>query len=82
MLKPMDYSFLRGKIVENCKSASAFARKLGISRQSLSYKLNNKTSFTQEQISMSIEILSLTEEETMKCFFLPLKVEKTSTSLR
>lgn len=69
MKRPMNYSFLRGKIVEVCGSNTVFAEKLGISTQELSNKLNNKSSFTQEQIDEAIVILSLNECELRKCFF-------------
>lgn len=79
MKQLMDYSFLRGKIIEKSKSISVFAKQLGISNQELSNKLNNKSSFTQEQIGKTIDILGLNENETCKCFFCTLKVEKNST---
>ena len=69
MSKTMNYSFLRGKIVEVCGSNTVFAEKLGISTQELSNKLNNKSSFTQKQIDESIVILSLGECELGKCVF-------------
>lgn len=69
MKRNMNYSFLRGKIVEVCGSNNAFAEKLGISTQELSNKLNNKSSFTQEQIDEAIIILSLNSSEVVKCFF-------------
>lgn len=77
---PMDYSYLRGKIIENCKSNYAYAKKIGISNTELSNKLNNKSSFTQKQISDSIKILNLNENDIMKCFFYPLGVENNSTN--
>lgn len=76
----MDYSYLRGKIIENCKSNCNYAKKIGISNTELSNKLNNKSSFTHKQICDSIQILNLTENDITKCFFLPLKVEKNSTN--
>lgn len=66
----MDYSFLKGKIVEKCGSQTEFAKRLNLSNQNLSSKLNNKTKFSQEEISLTIEILSLNDEELKKCFFM------------
>ena len=65
----MNYSFLRGKIIENCGNLKNFAQKLEISKQELSNKLNNKSSFSQFQIQKAIEILNLNNEEVAKCFF-------------
>ena len=66
----MDYSYLKGKIVEKCGSQTNFAKQLNLSNQSLSAKLNNKVKFSQEEISLTIEILSLNDEELKKCFFM------------
>lgn len=77
----MDYSFLRGKIISICQNNNVFAEKLGISKQELSYKLNNKSSFTQEQVYNSIQLLSLNDEEVIKCFFCAYGVENNSTQV-
>lgn len=77
-MKHYDYSKLKGRIKERFLTQSEFAKKLGISDASLSYKLNNKTVFDQDQIQDSIEIFDLTAQETMDYFF-TLKVDKKST---
>lgn len=77
-MKHYDYSKLKGRIKECFLTQSEFAKKLGISDASLSYKLNNKTVFDQNQIQDSIEIFDLTAQETMEYFF-TLEVEKKST---
>lgn len=66
----MNYSFLRGKIVEKCSTQANFAQKLGISLQELNKKLNNKGYFSQNQMYDAVEILDLNDEEFKKCFFL------------
>ena len=38
-----NYGFLKDKITQVCKTQANFAARLGISKQSLSNKLNNKT---------------------------------------
>lgn len=65
----MDYSFLKGKIVERLGSQEKFAKELGISKQCLSVKLTNKGSFTQTQMAKIIKILNLNETELKLCFF-------------
>lgn len=77
-MKEYDYSKLKGRIKECFSTQYEFAQKLGISETSLSYKLNNKTVFDQDQIQDSIQIFNLTPQETMDYFF-TLKVDKTST---
>lgn len=77
-MKQYDYNKLKGRIKECFSTQSEFAQKLGISDTSLSYKLNNKTVFDQDQIQESIEIFNLTPKETME-FFFTLEVDKKST---
>ena len=74
-----DYSFLRGKIIENCGTLANFAEKLGVSKQCLSDKLNKKGCFSQVQMEKTISILNLSEGDVLKCFFNASKVEKKST---
>ena len=78
-MKQYDYSKLKGKIRECFSTQSEFAQKLKISDTSLSYKLNNKTVFDQDEIQESIEIFNLTPKETMDYFF-TLQVDKKSTN--
>lgn len=64
-----NYVYLKDKISKKFGSQNNFANALGISYQELSSKLNNKTSFTQEQVYKCINLLSLNETETIACFF-------------
>ena len=80
-MKQYDYSKLKGRIRESFPNQSEFAEKLEISDASLSYKLNNKKVFNQDQIQRAIEILNLTAQETMDYFF-TLKVDKISTKVK
>lgn len=79
-MKRYDYSKLKGRIKECFSTQSEFAQKLGISNTSLSYKLNNKTVFDQDQIQDSIQIFNLTPKETLDYFF-TLEVEEKSTKI-
>ena len=72
----IDYSFLKGKIVEKVGSCAVFAEKLGITKVELSRKLNNSSKFTQDQILLSKQILNLSEAEVDRCFFAEKNVEK------
>ncbi len=78
-MKRYDYSKLKGRIKECFSSQSEFAQKLGISDASLSYKLNNRKAFDQEQINKAIEIFNLSAQETMDYFFTK-QVDKISTN--
>ncbi|BBB91017.1 MAG TPA: DUF739 family protein [Methylomusa anaerophila] len=70
------YNKLKGKIKEKFGTQEAFAKKLGISRTSLSLKLNNFSEFTQKEILDSMALLGLPGIEVDKYFF-TLKVQKT-----
>jgi len=64
-----DYSKLRGKIVERYGDIGSFAEEVGISRQSISLKLNNKSNWSQNDIVKVVKLLGLSKEETYSYFF-------------
>ena len=78
-MKIYDYSKLKGRIKECFSTQSEFAQKIGISDTSLSYKLNNKSPFDQDEIEETIRLFDLTPKETLDYFF-TLKVDKISTN--
>ena len=45
-----NYRKLRGRIVEKYGSVTSFAEKYGVSKASMSLKLNNKVGFSQDDI--------------------------------
>lgn len=63
------YNKLRGRIVEKFGSQGAFAEKLGISRQWVSMKLNNKSEFSQSEILKWCDVLEISEREIVDYFF-------------
>lgn len=71
-----DYSKLKGKIREVCKTQSIFAKKLGMSSASLSSKLNNNTEFTQSEINVASIVLGINKRDIPDYFF-AIKVQKT-----
>lgn len=64
-----NYIFLKDKIAKKFGSQSNFAKAMNISYQEMSNKLNNKTSFSQDQIYAAVQLLSLSETEVVSCFF-------------
>lgn len=64
-----DYSLLKGKIKEKFDSNKNFAKKLGISEATLSYKLNHKIQFSQSEIIKIVELLDVNKEDINKYFF-------------
>lgn len=63
------YNKLRGKIVEVFGSQSVYAEALGISKNSLSKKLNCKTEFNQTDIRKWCQLLEIPLEEAGTYFF-------------
>ena len=55
----IDYSKLKGKIVEICGTQAEFARRMGISEHTTSSKLNNKVPFDQKEIQRAIDVLGI-----------------------
>jgi len=66
-----DYSKLRGRIIEKFGTIGAFSNVLGITIQSVSAKLNNKNSFSQEDIINWAEPLDISADELCDYFFTP-----------
>lgn len=64
-----NYIFLKDKIARKYGSQSNFAKALNISYQEMSNKINNKSSFSQEQIYTAVQLLNLSESEVVACFF-------------
>lgn len=67
-----DTLLLKKKIKESGLKLQFIADKLGISRQSLSYKINNLRGFNQYEMEILKELLSIdTYEEFKAIFFKP-----------
>ena len=64
-----NYNKLRGKIRETFKTQYEFAEAMGMSKSSISVKLNNKVEFTQTEIENSVDILKIKKEEIPAYFF-------------
>lgn len=64
-----DYSKLLGKIKECSFKQDEFAKKIGLSATSFSYKINNKRSFTQTEIINMVKYLGILETNISEYFF-------------
>lgn len=64
-----DYSKLKGRIIEKYDTMQAFSKKVKISSQSLSYKLNNKVDWRQSEISKCMKLLDIPFNEVDIYFF-------------
>ena len=65
----MKYLKLRGRIKEKGLTEQDFARKLNLSRTSLSLRLNGKTAWNLPEIEATCEILSIPETQVSDYFF-------------
>ncbi len=70
------YDKLKGKIKECFGTQDAFAKALGMSRATLSIKLNNSSEFSQNEIFKAMKLLKLSQSDVDEYFF-TLKVKKT-----
>lgn len=64
-----DYSKLRGKIKEKCKTQNKFAELIGIGHVTLSKRLNNELNFTQDEILKACYVLDLPKDQIQEYFF-------------
>ena len=70
-----DYSRLRGKIREHFGTEDAFAKELGISRTSLSQRLNNRLEFSQQEMNKCCLLLGI-DLSDIKAYFFTVEVQK------
>lgn len=66
---PYTYNKLRGRIVELYGTQGNFAKKIGISKNSMSKKLTGKTEFSQKDIIQWSIILNVSKDEYGEYFF-------------
>ena len=73
-----NYSKMKGKIKELGLTQSDFAKKIGITEQTLSLRFSNKRPFRQDEI---MKIMSLFSEplENIHIYFFDEKVQKNRT---
>lgn len=64
-----EYSKLRGRIIEKYGSLSKFSKKLGVSNNIFSKKMNNKVRFTPEDIVAMTSLLEISTDEIGVYFF-------------
>ena len=64
-----DFSKLKGRIIEKYGSQSEFARAFGISENSLSLKMNNKSRFSADDIVKITDMLDIPQSDVGLYFF-------------
>lgn len=71
-----DYSKLRGKIVEVFGNQDNFAKAIGLSDRSVTFKLNNQRDFKQTDIETIIKVLGIGREDIILYFYTPTDIDK------
>lgn len=64
-----NFNKLRGRIVEKYGTIDSFAAKLGITRVTVSNKLNGKSKFTRDDILIWSSALGITQDDLGSYFF-------------
>lgn len=75
IIPELNYDKLKGRIKEKLGTQDKLAEKLETNEATISYKLNNKTYFTQRDIIKICNILSINFEE-IPIYFFTLKVRE------
>ena len=65
----MDYSKLKGKIIEKYSTQANFSKALNISERSLSLKLNSEVDWKQSEIFKATKLLGIPNDEIDQYFF-------------
>lgn len=68
-MKNLNLIKLKQKMLEKQKSNKDLAFELGISRSAIQRKLSGEVQFSQGELKILIQILSLSDEEVMSIFF-------------
>lgn len=72
-----DYSLLRGKIASKYRNQRNFARAIGISEHSVSFKLNGKKQWRQDEIVRICELLDIPATAIPIYFFREARTRRT-----
>ena len=70
----LDYSKLKGRIIEKFDSQQNFSKSLGISERALSGKLNDKISWKQKEIEKASTLLEI-DRADIGLYFFNIKVQ-------
>jgi hypothetical protein len=67
----MDYSKLKGRIIEKYGTRTAFADAIGLTMESLSRRLNNGANFKADEYIKACDLLDIPPKEMHLYFFTP-----------
>ena len=64
-----NYSKLLDRIIEVCGTQAMFAKEMGLSERSVSFKLNNKRGWKQKEMKRACDVLGFSVSEIPEYFF-------------
>ena len=64
-----NYSKLKGRIKEKYRTQENFAKAIGKTQTTTSFKINGKRLWNQEEIIKAIELLDLSKDDIVEYFF-------------
>lgn len=69
IIEALDYSRLKGRIVEKCGSNQAFSNAMGWAQKTNTAKLTGRASWTQADILKACDILDIALQDIQSYFF-------------
>lgn len=64
-----NYAKLKGRIKEKYGTQEAFAKAIGLTPSSFSFKINGKAKWKQDEIVKAVELLEISQDEIVEYFF-------------
>nr|UVY58304.1 MAG: Protein of unknown function (DUF739) [Bacteriophage sp.] len=64
-----DYAKLKGRIKEKYGTQEDFAKAIGITPTTISFKINGKAKWQQDEIVKAVELLEISQDEIVEYFF-------------
>lgn len=64
-----DYAKLKGRIKEKYGTQENFAKAIGLTPTTFSFKINGKAKWTQDEIVKAVELLEISRDEITEYFF-------------
>lgn len=64
-----NYAKLKGRIKEKYGTQERFAKAIGLTPTTFSYKINGKTKWGQDEIVKAAELLEISQDEIVEYFF-------------
>ena len=77
-----NYAKLKGRIKEKYETQGDFAKAIGLTPTTFSFKINGKAKWKQDEIVKAAELLEISRDEIAEYFFLPIKVKNLNQKIK